>query len=264
MNCQRFESIVNDLAREQIIEAFVRDLALAHCEECQSCALKLEDQRALTVGLRGLAAAMESMEAPARVEERLLAALANRTLALPRRLTTRPWRYWISAAAAVLLIVFGTAARRWYVAPHPDEAAKISEIVQAVVIPEAPRSVLPQPSGAPSAKQKRLLVSPKKSQTTNVEGGQPRPLDRDGSVAPVTTTVEANYGSGEMATGFLPVGSGSTLNLQDGGQIVRVELPRRALANFGLPVNMNRANERVKADVLLSSDGLAQAIRFVH
>ena len=53
-------------------------------------------------------------------------------------------------------------------------------------------------------------------------------------------------------------------SLQDGGQIVRVELPRSALANFGLPVNMERYNEKVKADVIFGVDGLAHAIRFVQ
>jgi hypothetical protein len=51
---------------------------------------------------------------------------------------------------------------------------------------------------------------------------------------------------------------------QDGGQLVRVELPRSAMASFGLPVNLDRANERVKADVLVGSDGQARAIRFVQ
>jgi hypothetical protein len=45
---------------------------------------------------------------------------------------------------------------------------------------------------------------------------------------------------------------------------MRVELPRSALAGFGLPVNMDRVNERVKADVLVGPDGQAQAIRFVQ
>jgi hypothetical protein len=46
--------------------------------------------------------------------------------------------------------------------------------------------------------------------------------------------------------------------------MVRVELPRSAMASFGLPVNMDRANENVKADVLMGVDGLAHAIRFVR
>jgi hypothetical protein len=45
---------------------------------------------------------------------------------------------------------------------------------------------------------------------------------------------------------------------------MRVELPRSTLAGFGLPVNMERVNERVKADVLVGPDGQARAIRFVQ
>jgi hypothetical protein len=68
----------------------------------------------------------------------------------------------------------------------------------------------------------------------------------------------------EIATGFFPLTYGGTPNLQEGGQMVRVELSRDAVARFGLPVNMDRTSERVKADVLVGADGLAQAIRFVH
>jgi hypothetical protein len=41
-------------------------------------------------------------------------------------------------------------------------------------------------------------------------------------------------------------------------------MSRAALASFGLPVNAERADERVKADVLMGHDGLARAIRFVR
>jgi hypothetical protein len=68
----------------------------------------------------------------------------------------------------------------------------------------------------------------------------------------------------EIATDFFSVGDTSALSLADGGQLVRVELPRSALMRFGLPVNMDRASERVKADVLVGSDGIARAIRFVR
>jgi hypothetical protein len=50
----------------------------------------------------------------------------------------------------------------------------------------------------------------------------------------------------------------------DGGQVMRVELPRSALMSFGLPMDMERATERIKADVLVGNDGLARAIRFVR
>lgn len=68
----------------------------------------------------------------------------------------------------------------------------------------------------------------------------------------------------EIATDFIPLMNGGQFAPEDGGQLVRVELPRTALASFGLPVNPERAGERVKADVLMGEDGMARAIRFVR
>jgi hypothetical protein len=68
----------------------------------------------------------------------------------------------------------------------------------------------------------------------------------------------------EIATDFMPVAYGDNPNELENGRIVRVEMPRSALAQFGLPVNMERANERIKADVLIGDDGMARAIRFVR
>ena len=67
----------------------------------------------------------------------------------------------------------------------------------------------------------------------------------------------------EITTDFFPVTYDGAANLDAGGQIVRVELPRTTMASFGLPVNMERADEKIKADVLLGVDGLAHAIRLV-
>jgi hypothetical protein len=74
----------------------------------------------------------------------------------------------------------------------------------------------------------------------------------------------ANHVTNEIATDFIPLSYMNAASLQDGGQIVRVQLPRSALANFGFPVNMDRYNEKVKADVLFGVDGTARAIRFVQ
>lgn len=73
-----------------------------------------------------------------------------------------------------------------------------------------------------------------------------------------------NASDAEIATDFLPLsdeGGGAPL---DSGRVVRVELPRSALVSMGLPVNMERTGESVKADVLLGEDGVARAIRFVR
>ena len=43
-----------------------------------------------------------------------------------------------------------------------------------------------------------------------------------------------------------------------------MRLPRSVLLTTGLPMNEERANEPVLADVLLTEDGLARGIRFVN
>ena len=50
MNCQSFESAINDLARNQMMDAAARDSAVAHSAACARCASRLADERALTAG----------------------------------------------------------------------------------------------------------------------------------------------------------------------------------------------------------------------
>ena len=68
----------------------------------------------------------------------------------------------------------------------------------------------------------------------------------------------------EVATEFIPLGQGAPYMQAEEGHLVRVELPRSALASFGLPVNAEAPGGRVKADVLMGQDGVARAIRFVR
>src|SRR6185503_12645411 len=98
MNCQNFETTINDLARDQIMDAMVRDSALKHASACARCAVRLADERMLTAGLRRLAANAE--EAPARVEAQLLAALHEQKTITPsvNRYSYRPRRLAIAAA----------------------------------------------------------------------------------------------------------------------------------------------------------------------
>jgi len=252
MNCEEFQTIVGDLAREQIMEVRERTKALVHGASCVDCAQTLADERSLSVGLRSLADRMKSLEARPRVEAQLLAAYRNRIDFKPALVKSHRWLYWVGAAAAVLLVVFGVVAMRGRVASPPQEAR---EIVKPVESPKAP-SVTDQSASlfAPRDTPPRTFSNPKPRRMTT--GKAPSQ-----STVPVVAAASNNN---EIATDFFPVGDVSALNLQDGGQLVRVELPRSALARFGLPVNMERANQRVKADVLFSADGLARAIRFVQ
>lgn len=268
MNCQSFESIVSELAREQTMEASVREDALLHSGECETCALKLEDERLLAAGIRALAAEMEFAEAPARVGEQLLAAFRIHRDTAPLGHTTYRWRYWMGAAAAVLLLVVGLVAIR--VRLSSGQEPRQRQIAKQIEKPESSTMVIQNRSSSVAVPrdQRRQLIMPGSRRHTNgylVTARSKSPGRRDSSKASQANAVAADSrGSSEIATEFFPVGYESTLNLQDGGQLMRVELPRLALARFGLPVNVNRANQKVKADVLVGVDGRARAIRFVQ
>jgi hypothetical protein len=71
--------------------------------------------------------------------------------------------------------------------------------------------------------------------------------------------------SGDGASGdFIPLPNAEQVGENDDVNVVRMEVPRSAMLTVGLPVSMDRASELVEADVMLGSDGLARAVRFVN
>jgi hypothetical protein len=125
--------------------------------------------------------------------------------------------------------------------------------------PTPPANPVSSPAAFATSRDDQIQSSVSRKRTLTVRH------NRRGAT-PITNQAKAKgpTGNSEIATDFIPVTYGGAANLADGGRMVRVELPRSAMASFGLPVNMDRANERVKADVLLGVDGLAHAIRFVR
>ena len=262
MNCQKFESIVSELARSQIMEVENRGEALAHSGDCAPCRLRLRNEEMLTRGLRALALETESAHAPNRIEQQLLMTFRERKVLHFVALTKSRRPYWLAAAAAVLLIVASVAAVRWRIEkPARQTTGQAAgetrkNVPEKLVGDDSPRP-LPENQRAPA-----IAHRPKRN-VRNVMA-KLRPLDASGKTAALAANSTANESPREIATEFMPLGYLNAVIFQDGGQIVRVQLPRSAMASFGLPVNMERYNERVKADVLLGVDGVAQAIRFVQ
>jgi hypothetical protein len=83
MNCQKFETVVSELARGQMMAAEQRAEAMAHTDGCDDCAARLRDEEMLTRGLQSLAAQMEPREASRAVEANLLAAFRARQVVVP-------------------------------------------------------------------------------------------------------------------------------------------------------------------------------------
>jgi hypothetical protein len=252
MNCQRFEEVVNDMAREQLIAVSLREQALAHSHECLQCARRLADEQRLTSRLRGLAA-MESLEAPETVRAQLLQAFDQRPVAAPRRFAPVRPGSWMAIAAAVLLVIgiAGAMTLRWWrsvpVIP-PAQLAVTDRRAQPEKPPDSPPSApVPRPNRAPAiATWHRGKLTP-----------------RHDSNESATSSGTVSHHSREIATDFFLINYGA-VPLAEGGRVVRLLVPRSAMARFGLPVNMDRANEPVKADVILGIDNLPQAIRFVQ
>jgi len=111
MNCQEFWKTMPELARNQE--------HLAHLRDCPACGRCWERQRGLVAGLRTVAAEWSHVEAPARLEARLIAAFrehsgagrAGSAVARPPRMWL-PVVTWFAAAAAVVALAFVLVSNR--------------------------------------------------------------------------------------------------------------------------------------------------------
>ena len=68
----------------------------------------------------------------------------------------------------------------------------------------------------------------------------------------------------ESYTEFFPINNSFSRDQLDRGQVIRVQLPRSALFTIGMPVDVNRLDESIKADLVMGEDGMARAVRFVQ
>ncbi|MDT4952987.1 MAG: hypothetical protein QOJ02_1125 [Acidobacteriota bacterium] len=278
MNCRNFEATITELARGQMLEARAREDALAHVEVCKHCATRYADEQALTAGLRAVAASASLVETPARVEAALLSAFRQGTTTTSTSIDafagakTPRWSPWSIAAAATILVVSAFAALQFLInngySPARQQASSVQSKPHASpTVEEATGRVESEVQPGPAAENQ--------GQTLTSTPAFTRPLDRrhnliheagmrNGRIPPSKSLeIPANTNE-EIATDFLPLTYGSDLTQLDNGQVVRVELPRSVLQSFGIPINADRAGERVKADVLLGHDGVARAIRFIR
>jgi anti-sigma factor RsiW len=66
------------------------------------------------------------------------------------------------------------------------------------------------------------------------------------------------------ADGFIPLPNAAGVAAdEDDVNLVRVEVPRSAMIALGFDVSADRAEELVEADVMLGSNGMARAVRFL-
>ncbi len=273
MNCQNFQIIVHDLASGRLIEETAKAQADVHGAACEACSIRLRDEQNLTNALRELSSQMDS-EAPARVKQTVMAEFRSLQAhrlpefgktgksAFPLFFARNSPRYrtYAAAAAVVLMVAMAAAAirikqsRLWPGSGVSSPVAKQEEAGPQIVAVAENAPPIEETSDDPPARPK-----PKRIAAHRVSA-KPRAARYSVSVRSLGFQPAA---FDEVTTDFIPLAY-STRTVQEGGQVMRVEMPRYAMARFGVPVNVERYDERVKADLWVGLDGLAHAIRFVQ
>jgi len=257
MTCSDFETIIIEIARDRMMDAATRERGLEHIRRCTPCATILVEERALSRDLRALSARCAAEEVPERIETALLAAFrqapAQRSRSAPTIVAPRRGR-WLLAVAALALLIFGISLAAWIASSHKRAPAAIGS--NGVGAP--PTSVPPHEKSDQTRPQVAGVLRPERSSPA------PRSEKRQKRSANVNRLSASNDSPSEFVTPFFPVLQGGELIPFEGGQLVRVRMPRSNLIPLGIPLDQERASETIKADVLLSNDGLARAIRLVY
>lgn len=255
MRCQEFDAQVTDLTRNAVMDAAIRAEALRHAEECLRCQAALVDHQRLAEGLRALAETGRAIEPPASVEALLLQAFReNTTAASAETSPRRRWTPWLAVAAAAILIAM-IGAITFISRDAGDQTPPLAG-------PDLARAT-PPPSPEDSAGER--IVAPESLATHDQRAvALPAALVKANHRPRPRPPVAERLSGREITTDFIPLSYGAEYIPIESGQIIRVKMARSALISFGLPMSQDRIDEQVKADILISNDGLAHAIRFVQ
>ena len=234
MNCEEFELRGLDLDRA---DADRQEAAAAakHAEICGRCSAMLESWREVKCDLRVLRESTRLHSAPARVEMRLKQELRTRREARVPRSAVAAWAF---AAAAMLIGVVGWGT--WQRTRHGQELSR-----PKVAVPSVPKQI-------PAGRDSDVLASERENENAlRVEA------KKSSGSAKVQVAKDEDPGRFTLLPGSLPTETEETA-------IVRVRMQRGALGTLGLPVNEERAGEWIQVDLLVSNDGLPQAVRLVR
>jgi hypothetical protein len=298
MNCQDFESVAFELARAQLIDAHARAAANEHADSCDVCAGRLRRERALTDALREVGAETRATCAPPRVEAALLAAFRERRVAAPAPTVetvetvragsalafaarTRAARRLIATAAVAASLLLALAAAWRALVPRSSVVdttvaqikagdGKINPIREVNPAPKLADQVAPDINAAIAERTPTAMIhvahraTPRRADAVEslpisfkMDGGQVM----SGEVESSAPQAAPQAADASASADFVQLATGDSSAPLESGQMVRVQVPRAALAALGLPVNAERAGELVKADILLAHDGTARAIR---
>jgi hypothetical protein len=272
MNCADFETIVNELAESRPMDATARVNGLAHATICAECAARLHEAKSVGAGLH-MAIAAETEAAPARVRESLLAAFAEHhnaavapaaPVSINKGASWRTVRWWGAAAvaaAAVLLLALLLPSLVRLRSPAPP-----IEIAGGQTPPPKPAATRPVDNSTIKTPTNPTTVGPeRKSATANNNLALPRRKSTPARTPrPSSNQIESETVAKNSSAQYFPLTYLASATAMDSGTVVRIQVSRAKLISLGLPMNGERADELVKADLVLGDDGVARAIRLVE
>jgi hypothetical protein len=151
-----------------------------------------------------------------------------------------------SLVAAAAIAVIGIPASLWFRSTDRILLPPVTEPVAA----NLPPPILPAP----------VKVAVERQTTAE---GEESPGPQAGRARAATRSIRRSE-AGEIATDFLPLTYLANSDALESGHVMRVQVSRMALASLGVPMNTDRANEMVNADIVIGDDGLAHAIRIIQ
>jgi hypothetical protein len=236
MDCDTFREILHQMSGPGALESYESERALAHAESCSQCAEQLMHVEWLEFSLAKFAEQSATLQAPSRVEAALQQEFRRQKAARTRKLIA--WRLAVLGTAAAFFLAIGLWLR-YRQMPSTIPASNIAPEV-AVLTPQIRPVPPPTETPAQSASELKTIA---RAHRGHAAQGRALETEDEASFVRLPYTVDS-----------------VTL---DGGTIVRVEMPRAALASYGLPVTDFGGNDRVPVDLVLSTDGTPEAIRLV-
>ncbi|MFN0107976.1 MAG: hypothetical protein ACKVZH_03910 [Blastocatellia bacterium] len=259
MTCQEFEQIVAELVADKLTSARARVSAMTHAAVCQNCGARLTAEKLLDAGLIVLAERTQAEQAPPRLRQSLSAAFEAQQAKVDVNVVEpkaswldsvkavfvwqQDWRWSLAATAAAVVLTVGAAI--WWQQQTPS-GSELTVVASPTVTP-SPKTIEPQ-------------VEP----TTNLANQAATVEKRNVKRFVSPRRQQAQSGSTELTANFIPLSYAAGSATPDESLVVRVDVPRTTLIAMGLPLNIERGHEMVKADLRVGIDGVPLAIRLVR
>lgn len=205
--------------------------AKLHLDHCEGCRARLEEMRRVSAEI----GEMHQVSVPAENIRAFAARLEREGGERKPRLFRPSLRRQLAWCGALALVIF--LGLEWRGSGPRGSVARITNSGPMVPAPAVIRQALADPTPAKRVRRARRLAK------------QPQP---------------AAVAAKEVVTPFFPLPFSDAALPLDQASVIRVDLPRSALELTGVPVEEDRRNERIRADLVVGADGLARAIRFIR